>query len=193
MPATKYKIGDRSGFLEITQLIIDRSKFRRPRTTALCICHRCNRSNFQILPYNFAKQKSCGCNRAWHPQPIGSASKLFKGYKEMPSLFWNKAKKRAIKKKLEFDLTQEFLWDLYEKQYRKCALSGLPIEFRKGDKNTTSTASIDRIDSQKGYTTSNVQWVHKDINLMKNILKTDYFIDLCQKVYQQRAGHSISQ
>jgi len=45
-----------------------------------------------------------------------------------------------------------------------------------------STASVDRIDSNKGYIKGNVQFVHKDINLMKNVLNIEYFIEMCKKI-----------
>ena len=44
------------------------------------------------------------------------------------------------------------------------------------------TASLDRIDSNLGYVKGNVQWVHKHINVMKNIFNQDMFIFLCNQV-----------
>jgi len=44
------------------------------------------------------------------------------------------------------------------------------------------TASLDRIDSSKGYVKGNLQWVHKDINMMKNHYNQKYFIEICKKV-----------
>jgi hypothetical protein len=65
--------------------------------------------------------------------------------------------------------------------YKLSKLSGLPIEFgTKG--RELGTASLDRIDSTKGYTPENVQWLHKDINQMKMDLTEQKFIDLCKKV-----------
>jgi hypothetical protein len=53
-----------------------------------------------------------------------------------------------------------------------------------GDVNVSveHTASLDRIDSSKGYCEDNVQWVHKDINRMKNTFDQDYFISLCKLI-----------
>jgi len=48
--------------------------------------------------------------------------------------------------------------------------------------NSSVTASLDRIDSKLDYRKTNVQWVHKDINMMKRVLKQDYFIKLCTDV-----------
>lgn len=80
-----------------------------------------------------------------------------------------------------------FLYDLlYVQQNSRCALSGMPIVIAntiKGDMSRgETTASLDRIDSGKGYTKTNVQWVHKDINKMKMDISQANFIRLCQKV-----------
>ena len=70
-------------------------------------------------------------------------------------------------------LTKEFL----------CALSGLPIRFHKpGEKCTAQTASVDRINSDLGYTLDNIRWVHKQINWMKIDLSDEDFIYFCKKV-----------
>ncbi len=44
------------------------------------------------------------------------------------------------------------------------------------------TASLDRIDSTKGYTLDNIQWIHKDLNKMKMNFANDYFIKTCKLV-----------
>lgn len=51
----------------------------------------------------------------------------------------------------------------------------------------TRTASLDRIDSNGDYTIENVQWVHKDINLMKMNLPEDRFVTWCHKVSKHNA------
>ena len=89
------------------------------------------------------------------------------------------------RKKLTFDLNGKYLWNLFLKQDRKCALSGIEICFPKawGAKSKTSiTASLDRIDSSKGYVIDNVQWVHKQINTMKMNMSDNEFIHLCRMV-----------
>lgn len=82
-------------------------------------------------------------------------------------------------------LTREWLRELYESQNGLCAISGLPIGFpetsvarRRGD----VTASLDRIDSDRGYEPDNVQWVHKDINRMKADLPAERFLELCSVI-----------
>jgi len=66
---------------------------------------------------------------------------------------------------LDFTISREFLFELAKKQDYKCAITGVPMVHSWGD---VKSASIDRIDSSKGYIPENVQLVCKCINLMKN-------------------------
>lgn len=43
-----------------------------------------------------------------------------------------------------------------------------------------------RKNSSLGYTTENVQWVHKDINRMKSDFSDNYFIEMCSNVALQK-------
>jgi hypothetical protein len=62
-------------------------------------------------------------------------------------------------------------------------LSGLEIRFHKpGEKFTAQTASVDRIDSSKGYFLDNIRWVHKTINYMKMDLEDIEFLNLCRNI-----------
>jgi hypothetical protein len=81
---------------------------------------------------------------------------------------------------LDWGLTIEDASILLAQQDGRCALSGICL-VTSGDFKEI-TASIDRIDSSKGYTIDNVQLVHKDINMMKQAFEQSYFISLCQKV-----------
>lgn len=91
---------------------------------------------------------------------------------------WNKSGYR--KKIFETDMVAKDGWELFLKQNRKCALSGIELNFP--EKEWGGTASLDRIDSSKGYTLDNVQWVHKDVNLMKNKMSNEEFINWCNLI-----------
>jgi len=81
------------------------------------------------------------------------------------------------RKPMEFSVSIEYLAHLLDEvQKGVCALSGIVISIR------SHTASLDRIDSSKGYVEGNVQWLHKDVNMMKRHYEQDYFINLCKKV-----------
>ena len=98
------------------------------------------------------------------------------------SAIWYRIKKRYKDNSIKISplITKEYLWDLYIKQNKKCALSGIDIYLASSSVNKKeNTASVDRIDSSKGYIPDNVQWVHKKINKMKLDYSQNYFIELC--------------
>jgi len=101
-------------------------------------------------------------------------------YERIRISWYEKNKKGAELRGLYFDITLQDIWDMYQKQDGKCALSGLDIDW--ASVGSIHTASIDRIDSSKGYILNNVQLVHKDINFMKQQFSQDYFIEMCQLV-----------
>lgn len=76
-------------------------------------------------------------------------------------------------------MTMEDAWNIFIKQDKRCALTGLHIYMgRDGER----TASLDRIDSFKDYTVDNCQWVHKTINRSKWHLTHDRYIELCNMI-----------
>ena len=77
------------------------------------------------------------------------------------------------------------VYDLWVKQGKKCALSGIPIDFENSSpniKNYRCSASLDRIDSEKGYIVGNIQLLYKDINRMKSDFNEEYFIQMCKLI-----------
>lgn len=90
--------------------------------------------------------------------------------------------RNAKNRNISFNISIEYLWELYIAQNRKCNLSRIPIKFDSECRLSDGTASLDRISSSNGYIEGNVQWIHKDINLMKNYFNQDFFIDICKKI-----------
>ncbi len=117
----------------------------------------------------------------------GSNSKLWLGFGEISGAHFYNIKKGAIKRNLDFNLTIECIWNLFLKQDKKCALSGVDIGFSKKtiDKHET-TASLDRIDSSKGYIIENIQWIHKEVNRMKMDMDETRFIRWCDMIAKNR-------
>ncbi len=93
---------------------------------------------------------------------------------------WDRIRKNASVRGIDVAITAEEAYQKYLDQNGVCALSGLPIGFydeKTRPRHTIDTASLDRIDSSKGYITGNIQWVHKEINIMKNIFDDKEFIE----------------
>ena len=104
---------------------------------------------------------------------------------ELKKYMWSNIQRSALGRGLEFAVSREWAYDLFVKQNGKCALSGADIRFAKcaNEHNLgQTTASLDRIDSTKGYIQGNVQWVHKTINFMKGGLDSGDFVRWCRKI-----------
>ena len=98
-----------------------------------------------------------------------------------------KIKRSAEIRDIIFNINVEYIWKLFLKQNRKCALTGMEIHFAdtcREDKYDV-TASLDRIDNTKGYIENDVQWLHKDINLMKQKFTQENFIQYCNMISKQ--------
>lgn len=137
----------------------------------LCKCSCGNEVKVPTSRLKNGRTKSCGCYRK------RKRNHKWKGYCDISGSRISEIRLRARKKKMDFDIDAKFLWELILKQKYLCAISKLKISL---DKN----ASVDRIDSSKGYTKDNVWWVHKDINKMKMDLPMDRFLELCDTVSQ---------
>jgi hypothetical protein len=95
-----------------------------------------------------------------------------------------KSRSRAKKSDLTFDLDAAYIEQLFKEQCGKCAISGLPLEVGL----ISPTASLDRVESHRGYVKGNVQWVHKAVNEMKWNYDEAYFIAMCIQVAAHRGG-----
>jgi hypothetical protein len=152
----------------------------------LCCCE-CGAKKI-ILQNNLIARKratiSCGCAKG------GPKSSKWRGYEEISGGFWWTVKKNAQNRHIDFNITIEEMWDLFIKQERKCALSGLPLKFSSSSRARDGNASIDRIDSNLGYSINNVQWVDKQVNEMKLNLDEKTLIEFCHLVADYNTGNN---
>jgi hypothetical protein len=168
----KYVVGNKKHCLTFVRYLDE--KYHNGKLAAEV---RCDCGNLVIIQAClFGKYKTCGCIRLRE----GVNNPCYKGCDYVSKTYFTLIKSNAIKKNTEFNIGIEFLNDLLIKQNHRCALTNLPIKI--GSSKTETTASVDRIDSNKGYIVENVQWVHKDINRMKSDFDVDYFIFLCNQV-----------
>lgn len=128
--------------------------------------------------------KSCGCfavGNAHNRDSVGNITK------SLWTPIVNQARRRAI----PFEITREEAWLLYLEQGGLCALSGVPLRFSVNmrDQREDQTASLDRIDSAKGYVSGNVQWVHKKVNILKNVMGNEKLFEWTSKITQWLSSH----
>jgi uncharacterized protein with von Willebrand factor type A (vWA) domain len=114
-------------------------------------------------------------NKLPHRAKKGSNNPAWKGYKDIPGKTLSRLKRGAEQRNLCFEITLEDIQNALEKQNHKCALTGWDVTFGVN-------ASVDRIDSTKGYTVDNIQIVDKRINIMKRDFNEKFFINACKAV-----------
>lgn len=167
-------IGQKFGKL----IVLERDgKSNNGRAKWLCECECGNKKIITGFALRVGKTQSCGC--------LKYVAYNWSGFGEISGSFWGCQKKRAKEKCKDFNLTIEQAWNLFLNQSRKCAISGVDIGFsRDYYRKQGQTASLDRIDSSKGYILENVQWVHKDINLMKHSLNENKFLEWCKIIVE---------
>ena len=73
------------------------------------------------------------------------------------------------------------MYEMWNKQEGKCALTGIPMTVTERGRTNTNI-SLDRIDSNKGYTKDNVHLICSAVNFMKSNLSLDEFIMYCQSI-----------
>jgi hypothetical protein len=191
MPKIKDLTGKRFGRLIVLKMTLNRNK-RGILWECQCDCGNIKEICRADL---LTKTKSCGClgkeTRSKNGKKLSKLQHKFhyRGTKDISQSYIARVKQNSNRnsRHIEYNLTIEYLQDLLEKQNYKCALSGIPITgsqstYRKSPYYAEQTASLDRIDSLKGYIVGNVQWVHKDINEMKWSKSQDRFIELCKLV-----------
>lgn len=171
----KNLIGQRFGRLVVIQQIPKKTKSYNARWW-LC---KCDCGNFtETITHSLTNGSTftCGCSR------FGENSHQWKGYKCISGKFWSLLKHSAQRRHIKVEISKEYAYSVLEKQKFTCALTGVPIQIHV--RNKSNSASIDRIDSTKGYVNNNIQWVHKRVNKMKMEYDQKEFIDWCKKVVE---------
>jgi len=133
----------------------------------------------------------------------GNKNPLWSGHGEISGRMWHNIKLESTEarrsrrykshKALPFEITIEYAWELFLKQDRRCSISGeLLTMWGKINGKYTGTASLDRIDSSKGYIEGNVQWVDKKLQHIKRNMKDEDFIAICKKIAAYQTEKSLS-
>lgn len=151
------------------------------RIPVKCDCGK----KYHIMKHSFkyiGKNKQCtSCGR------VSSSNKHRTGFGQVSGKQVSSIRLGASRRGISYNVTAEQLWNKYIEQDGKCALSGIDLILKYDNRLSENTASLDRIDSSKGYTVDNIQWVHKTVNIIKWDLDQKEFIDLCIKVADKNA------
>lgn len=144
-----------------------------------CECHQ----EKVVIGYSLRTggTKSCGCG---HPDYMKQALGKCKG--ALRGSLWCRIKSNAKSRNIKVTITQQDAADMFESQRGICALSGEPLILDAP--LNKQTASLDRIDSSKGYEANNIQWIHKEVNKMKNNLPEKELFAWIEKIARFRCN-----
>ena len=84
--------------------------------------------------------------------------------------------RRVKKRNHEYDITLQDLLDLWDEQKGICVYSGVKLVHPNEGGDNLNTASLDRIDSSKGYVKGNLQFITIICNQAKNNLTHDQML-----------------
>ena len=146
---------------------------KKIRTYWLVKCSECRK--FMALPSgNVVKSdRNCVCDRIILHGP------LWKGTLHIPHDFYGGVSRKLKRgsRTLDFDISIDDIEEVYVRQKGVCVYTGLALTF-----GSKQTASLDRLDSSRGYVKGNIQLVHKVINIMKWDFEEDEFVEMCNLV-----------
>jgi hypothetical protein len=174
----RLKAGEKYNRLEVVEDCDTNTKHRK----VLFRCDCGKEKSIDLYHVTKGNIKSCGC---YCSEAV--SKRRWTGHGEISGSYLNAIKKGAEKRGIPFTADNETLWKLFQSQEYKCKLSGLPIALGRGTR-TVQTASLDRIDSKLGYVEGNLQWLHEDVNMMKNALDQNRFLELCQAISRRNDG-----
>jgi len=153
-----------------------------------------NRTQKKGLKRVFCSRKCCGVGvvdnipkeKRYHPENLNSGNRG----DHLSPFRWHfrNSKRRSDKRKIDFDLTLEYLKELWERQDGVCPYTGWNLKQMSNTahsnqlERTPDRASLDRIDSSKGYIKGNVQFVSLIAQHAKHTFSNNDLKRFCESV-----------
>ncbi len=161
-------VGKRFGNIEVLDITEERSNQGDILVKCRCDCGK--EKNMNSSGIKKGTIVSCGC-KIWKSDLVGGISVDY----------WNRVQAGAKKRSIDFNITREWAWEKALQQKFKCVYTGRDLEF--STKRWERTASLDRIDSSKGYTEENTQWIYRPINYMKSNFSEKDFLQYVREIF----------
>lgn len=106
------------------------------------------------------------------------------------NIAYRNARQRSMKFGRPFNITKEYLQELYFEQGCKCPISGRDFVLTLSEEFKThpDSPSLDRVDNDKGYVQGNVRFVTYQVNTALNQFGEDSLIELCKNILENYHG-----
>lgn len=145
-------------------------------------CSQCNQTKDASLFFKHNQTKDglhSWCKDCFKIGNLKSREKVYNSIEKRAVVFLQNAKKSALKRNQEFNLTTQDILDCWEQQAQTCPYSGRLLTL---EPNKLNTVSIERIDSSIGYVPKNTILVCQAVNRMKSNFSLSEFFNLCKDV-----------
>lgn len=168
----------------------DKEKYKIEWKKDKLLCHICGeylpQEEFQDTPdkykYRNYKDVRCRCCKVEQNKLAKSNYSDFQKLKHILNTRLLGAKERCKKSGNIFNITLEFLLELWKKQKGLCAISKIPMTYEINAGRTYTNVSLDQIIPGKGYTQDNVQLICMAVNQAKADLSLEQFLFICKNV-----------
>lgn len=161
--------------------VLNRHSSLHKKVRWLCQCKACDK--VYDIPTDVVKANTKGCSECAKANTArGKDSEYWQGGEYIPAVFISNVKRSAAKRNIPFNLTiaeLDLIWSLQE---GRCAYTNRQLSLDP----SSSTASLDRIDSSKGYEATNVQFVHKSVNISKWTMSEEEFLQMIKEIYTNK-------
>ena len=101
---------------------------------------------------------------------------------------FRRARARAGNKNIPFDLTVDYLIDLFNSQDGQCYYSGIDINIVKENESRVHDPfkmTLDCVDPRAGYVKDNVVWCAYCVNSMKQKMPLKKMLNVCELIYKR--------
>jgi hypothetical protein len=147
-----------------------------------CKCSSCGREKWN--PTNtilYGRSMMCVSCRNQEKNSSKNNNGNWKGHGEIPGEVLHRIREGAKRRgrTIPVSITCEDLDRVWKDQGGRCAYTNRQITLLKD-------ASVDRIDSSKGYEVGNIEWVHKDVNKAKMALSREDFLSMVDEIHRCR-------
>ena len=111
---------------------------------------------------------------------------------DYPSIMFGRAiqnaRNRAKKKNISFELTKEYIMDLFERQDGRCFYSDIELNIVKKNKDRTHDPfkmSLDCVVPELGYVEGNVVWCAYCVNALKLKMSQEDMTNVCRQIVKK--------
>ena len=169
----------------------DKEKIEKEWKEGKLLCHNCGdykdiscfvrHPDMKLRDYHHTICKDCQMERKKNIEPAKDSKLKLKQVLNQRLLG---AVERATKQGLNCNITLDYLLLLWDRQKGICALSGIPMTYKRYSGRIPTNVSIDKINSVLGYIEGNIQLVCMACNQIKSDWSEETMYNFCKKIVE---------